>query len=153
MIRKGYTLIELFVVITISIIIFGVGIAGYREFSRRQALTGVLKQVKADLRLAQQLALTGQKPEGQTCTKLDSYTFSSTNSNYTLTAKCINPEIATYIIKTADMPTNITISTGSIIFKILGQGTNLSTPLTFTISNTAASITGTVVVGTGGDVN
>ena len=46
---KGYTLIELLVVITISIIIFGVGMAGYRECSRRQALTGILKQTKADL--------------------------------------------------------------------------------------------------------
>lgn len=147
MIRKGYTLIELLVVITISIIIFGVGIAGYREFSRRQALTGVLKQVKADLRLAQQLALTGQKPE--TCVKLIGYAFTATSSNYKITANCLDGTVET---KSVDMPTNVNISAGSITFKILGQGTNLSTPLTFTISNTVASITGTVIVGTGGDV-
>lgn len=153
---KGYTLIELLVVITISTIIFGVGIAGYREFSRRQALTGVLKQVKADLRLAQQLALTGQKPEGQICNSLDGYTFTRTSGSvYTLTANCINPS-ANYVIKTINMPTNITISgspVNTVKFKILGQGTSLSASLTFTIANTTAGTSGTVIVGTGGDVN
>lgn len=149
---KGYTLIELLVVITISVIIFSVGIAGYREFSRRQALTGVLKQVKADLRLAQQLALTGQKPSGVTCNSLDSYTFTSTGSTYQLIAKCINPAVITSAIKTVDMPVNTTISTGTVVFKILGQGTSLDNPLTFTITNSTAGTTGTVIVGTGGDI-
>lgn len=147
MIRKGYTLIELLVVITISIIIFGVGMAGYREFSRRQALTGVLKQTKADLRLAQQLALTGQKPE--VCTKLIGYTFTATSSNYKIIASCSDGTVEN---KSVDMPVNTTISAGSVIFKILGQGTSLSAPLTFTITNTTAGTTGTVIVGTGGDV-
>ena len=147
MIRKGYTLIELLVVITISIIVFGVGMAGYREFSRRQALTGVLKQVKADLRLAQQLALTGQKPE--VCTKLIGYTFTTTSSNYKIIANCSDGNVEN---KSVDMPTNTTISAGSVIFKILGQGTSLSVPLTFTIANSTAGTTGTVIVGTGGDV-
>ena len=60
MIQKGYTLIELLVGISIIAIIFGVGFVSYREFSRRQSLTGVTKQLVGDLRLAQQLALTGQ---------------------------------------------------------------------------------------------
>lgn len=148
----GYTLVELLVVITISTIIFGVGIAGYREFSRRQALAGVLKQVKADLRLSQQLALTGQKPEGVTCNKLDGYTFTKTGLGYTITANCVNPTVANYLIKTVDLPPDTTISAGSVKYKILGQGTSLSSTLTFTITNTTAGTSGTVVVGTGGDV-
>ncbi|EKE05833.1 MAG: hypothetical protein ACD_19C00176G0055 [uncultured bacterium] len=145
---KGYTLIELLVVITISIIVFGVGLAGYREFSRRQALTGILKQVKADLRLAQQLALTGQKPE--TCAKLIGYTFTATSSNYKIIASCSGGSVEN---KSADMPVNTTISAGSLTFKILGQGTSLSSSLTFTITNSVAGTTGTVIVGTGGDIN
>ncbi len=149
---KAYTLIELLVVITIGIIVFGVGIAGYREFSRRQSLTGVLKQVKADLRLAQQLALTGQKPEGVTCTKLDGYTYASLGTGYTLTANCINPATINHLIKTVDLPTGTTLSAGSVKYKILGQGTNLPSSLTFTVSNTSAEITGTVIVGVGGEI-
>lgn len=147
---SGYTLIELLVVIIISVIIFGVGLAGYREFSRRQSLTGILKQTKADLRLAQQLALTGEKPEGLVCTKLNSYTFTRTNStNYQLIANCTN---ANYITKNIDMPIQTTISAGSVIFKVLGQGTSLTSPLTFTIINTVSGTSGQVVIGIGGDV-
>jgi len=151
---KGYTLIEILVVITIGVIISGVGISGYREFSRRQALVGILKQTKADLRLAQQLALTGQKPEGQTCNKLDGYTFAGTGSGYTITPNCINnPPVLNNVIKTVNMPPDTTISVGSIKYKILGQGTSLSASLIFTIANPTAGTSGTVVVGIGGDVN
>lgn len=157
--KKGYTLIELLVVITIGVIVFGVGFAGYREFSRRQALTGVLKQTKADLRLAQQLALTGQKPDGVTCLKLIGYSFVRTSASaYELRASCDNtiivssPIITNPVIKTINMPTNTTISAGSVLFKVLGQGTNLSSPLIFTIANTVAGTTGTITIGTGGDV-
>lgn len=150
MIRKGYTIIELLIVITISVVVFSVGMAGYREFSRRQALTGILKQIKADLRLAQQLALTGQKPESVVCTQLSSYTFSRiTSDNYQLIANCTN---ANHIVKDIIMPVNTTISAGSVVFKVLGQGTDLSIPLTYTIANTFADTTGQIIIGVGGDV-
>lgn len=147
---KGYTLIELLIVITITSIIFGVGIAGYREFSRRQSLTGVLKKTKADLRLAQQLAITGQKPTDVTCPILNGYTFTRNSaSSYQIIASCSNGNT---VIKDVDMPSDTTISAGSVTFKVLAQGTNISAPLTFTIANTANNATGTVVVGTGGDI-
>lgn len=152
----AYTLIELLIVITISIIIFSVGIVGYREFSRRQALTGITKQIKADLRLTQQLALTGQKPtedyqgNSVTCSRLSSYTFTRINSvTYQIIANCTNTNS---IIKNIDMPEDTIISAGNIVFKALGQGTSLSSPLTYTITNTQSSTTNTIVVGVGGDI-
>ena len=36
------------------------------------------------------------------------------------------------------MPVNTTISAGSVTFKVLGQGTNLTSPLTYTVTNTSA---------------
>lgn len=154
---NAYTLIELLVVMTISIVIFGVGIAGFREFSRRQSLTGIAKQIKADLRLAQQFAITGQKPSvdylesAVSCTRLSSYTFSRINSfTYQIIANCTN---ANHIIKNVDMPQDITISAGSVVFKALGQGTTLAASQTFTITNTLSGISGTVIVGVGGDIN
>lgn len=147
---KGYTLIELLVGISIVLIIFSVGFASYREFSRRQALVGILKQVKADLRLAQQLSLTGQKPSGVTCATLVGYKFFRSDSlNYKLIADCTN---ADHEIKNVVMPENTTISAGSVTFKVLGQGTDLTSPLTFTITNTTAATSGTVTVGIGGDI-
>ncbi|MEK7472953.1 MAG: prepilin-type N-terminal cleavage/methylation domain-containing protein [Patescibacteria group bacterium] len=150
MIQKGYTLIELLVGISIIAIIFGVGFVSYREFSRRQSLTGVTKQLVGDLRLAQQLALTGQKPESGLCTTLIGYTVSRTSTTtYDLIANCSN---ANYIIKTINMPVNTTISAGSVTFKVLGQGTNLTSPLTYTVTNTSASTSGIVTIGIGGDI-
>lgn len=147
---KGYTLIELLVGVSIVAIIFGVGFISYREFSRRQSLTGVTKQLIGNLRLAQQLALTGQKPAGQTCTTLVGYMISRTSTtSYNLIGSCSN---ANHVIKTVDMPLNTTISAGSVTFKVLGQGTSLSSPLIFTITNIQANTSGTVTIGIGGDI-
>lgn len=148
--NKGYTLIELLVGISIVAVIFGVGFISYREFSRRQSLTGITKQLVGDLRLAQQLALTGQKPTDQTCTTLVGYMISRTSStSYDLIAGCSN---ANRIIKTVDMPADTTISAGSVTFKVLGQGTSLTSPLTYTVINTQAGTSGTVTIGIGGDI-
>jgi prepilin-type N-terminal cleavage/methylation domain-containing protein len=154
---KGYTLIELLVGLSIIGIIFSVGLAGYREFSRRQALTGVSKQLKADLRLAQQLALTGQKPDGVACDTLTGYTFnvSVSTSSYSISANCTStlniktsPEI-----KNVSLGTDIQIvsTTAAFQFKGLGQGTNLTSSNTITLTHISGN-TSLILVGIGGDV-
>lgn len=150
MIHKGYTLVELLVGISIVVVVFAVGFVSYREFSRRQSLTGVTKQLVGDLRLAQQLALTGQKPTTGSCTTLVGYVISRTSStSYHLIADCSN---ADYVIKTIDMPIDTTISAGNVTFKVLGQGTDRTSPLTFTITNTSTGISQDITVGIGGDI-
>lgn len=57
----AFTLIEILVVTSIMGILFTLGIAGYNEFNRQQILDQATKQVKSDLRLAQQKALVGEK--------------------------------------------------------------------------------------------
>lgn len=147
---NGYTLIELLVGISIVGIVFSVGLAGYREFSRRQELVGVVKKIVADLRLAQQLAIAGQKPADLTCSILNGYSYSRVNeSSYDLIANCSN---ANHVIKTVNMPSNVTLSAGSVLFKSLGQGTNLENSLVITVTNTASGATGSVAVGIGGNV-
>lgn len=150
---KGYTLVELLIGITIISIVFGVGLAGYREFSRRQALTGVSKQLKADLRLAQQLALTGQKPNDVSCNTLDGYIFSRVDaSTYRISADCAG--IATpYVYKEVNLGSDITLSSTntSFMFKVLGQGTDLAASNTLTLTHTSGNQS-IMVVGVGGDV-
>lgn len=149
---KGYTLIELLVVITISIIVFSIGFVGYREFSRRQDLAGVKKNLMADLRLIQQLSLTGQKPSGVTCTTLNGHTFTITSTtSYQLVSNCTEGNT---VIKTVSFTNGVTLAatTASTQFKILGQGTSLSASNTITLTNSYSGNTSTVVVGTGGGV-
>jgi type II secretory pathway pseudopilin PulG len=153
---KGYTLIELLVVITIGIIVFSIGIAGYREFSRRQALTGVTKATISDLRLIQQQALTGQKPTGVVCTKLVGYIFTRTSStNYRVYARCDNAGVlVNHQTKSVDLTGGTTFSAGtaSILFKVLGQGTDLSGNNILTFTNTASGATSQIAIGTGGNI-
>ena len=149
--NSAYTLIELLIVIAIIGILATIGFVSFREFSRRQTLTGVLKAVKADLRSAQQFALTGQKPEG--CVTLSGYLFNLSDSYvYELIASCEPSDI---IIKTVDLSSkNITISSlpSFIKFKVLGQGTDLISSLTLTLTHDLAGTTGQVTIGIGGDI-
>jgi prepilin-type N-terminal cleavage/methylation domain-containing protein len=66
LVKKGYTLIELIVVMMIMGIIFSLVTANYRDYSRRQLVVGAARQIKGDLRYTQQLALAGRKPEEPT---------------------------------------------------------------------------------------
>lgn len=153
---KGYTFIELLVVITITVIVFTIGYSGYREFSRRQDLTGVSKNLIGDLRLIQQLSLTGQKPEGSTCTKLMGYTFTRNSAtNYTMSANCDNGGIISNVeIKNVDLPNDVsfTVTTPSTQFKVLGQGTSLSANNVITLSNTLSGSSNQITIGVGGDI-
>lgn len=158
---KGFTLIELLVGITVTSIVFTVGYAGFREFSRRQALTGVTKMVVADLRQIQQLALTGQKPTGGvSCLKLIGYSFVRTGASvYELRANCDNtlitgsPILTSPVIKTTNLNgVTFTATTASTMFKVLGQGTNLNAVNSLTFTHTATNTNAIITIGIGGEV-
>jgi len=60
-VNPGFTLIELLVTISIMGILFGLGVAKYNEFNRRQILDQAAQELKSNLRLAQDKALAGEK--------------------------------------------------------------------------------------------
>lgn len=66
---SAYTLIEILVSLTIIGILFGIGYVSFRDFARRQSIAGAAKVLQGNFRLAQQQALSGQKPSG--CGTLD----------------------------------------------------------------------------------
>lgn len=149
--QRGFTLIELLVGITIISIVFGVGYASFREFSRRQALVGVTKIIKGDLRLIQQLALTGEK-NNPACDRLDSYTFDPTGTNtYDLVENCVSGD---YVVKskTLDSKVSISLDSGVVSFKVLGQGTNLSSEATLNLTHTVVGSSVDIVIGVGGEI-
>lgn len=153
--NKGYTLIEILVGITIIGLIFGFGYVSFREFSRRQALAGAVKEIKGDLRLAQALALSGDKPN-ECSTYLKGYNFRvADSSSYKIEASC---GAVTYEDKTVNLPGNVSISTPTpnpILFKVLGQGTNIpqGTSATLTLTQTGTGITTTITISDGGEIN
>ena len=153
---KGYTLIELLIVITISVVVFGVGIAGYREFSRRQALTSAGRSLKGDLRLAQSYSIIGKKPSDPACDEtkiLDGYQFYVSGlDQYVIKASCSG---VTVDVKTVDLAADIEISNPSpnpIVFKALGVGTNVAGATTVTLSQPATGNSITTTITQGGEI-
>ena len=128
--RAGYTLIEILVGLTIIGIIFGVGFSSFREFSRRQSLAGGVKIIVGDLRLAQEQAIAGKKPEDLKCTNglLGGYNFRVVPPRtYQVEADCTGGVIPV-IIKTVTISSDLTLTVPTvnpILFKALGQGTNI----------------------------
>ena len=125
----GYTLVEILVGLTIIGMVFGVGFASFRSFARRQSVSSAIRALKADLRLAQEQALAGKKPDSPNCNTpnlLDGYNFVvDSSSQYTIQARCTG---GTVTIKQVNLD-NLTISIpfpNPILFKVLGQGTNIA---------------------------
>jgi prepilin-type N-terminal cleavage/methylation domain-containing protein len=154
--KRGYTLLEILITLTIIGLIFGFGYVGFREFSQRQALTGLARSIKGDLRLAQELALAGKKPDDIKCDSpqvLNGYYFRrNSNANYTIEASCSG---GTSEIKSVNLPADInftSLSINPILFKILGEGNNISDSATITLTQINTGNTGTITITSGGEI-
>ncbi len=156
--ERGYTLIEILVGLAIVSLLFSFGYVSFRDFSRRQALSGSLKQIQGDLRLAQSSAAAGDKPDDCDLGILDSYSFKVNSSNeYEIDANCTIADISTVIIsKTVAVAPGVSVSISSnpINFKILGQGTNIAsgTNITITISQSGTNNQSIITVTPGGEI-
>lgn len=154
---KGYTLIEVLVGITIIGIVFSAGFASFREFSRRQVVVGVAKQIKGDLRLAQSSAISGKKPGG--CNGvLDGYNFRVVvgGLSYVVEADCSGAG-SPIEVKSVTLPSGLLISIPSpnpITFKALGQGTNIVSggSAILTLTQTGTNNQATITITAGGEI-
>lgn len=150
---KGYTLLEILVALSITAIVFVVGVAGFRAFSRRQALIAAARSIHGDLRLAQEQALAGKKPSG--CVTLTGYSFTTSSDSYEVRAVCTD---GNYLIKSQEVPEGVSLSplpaVNPIVFKVLGQGTNIpsGSDAVITILQTATNDTRTVTISWTGEV-
>ena len=116
--KFGFSLVEVLIVVAIFGLIFLVGSASYRSFSRRQLLESGVRQVRADLNLARECALSGKKPDTIGCNAfpLEAVEFLRTGvaangctgsfrNSYLIRADCSGGGYAD--IKTANLPTGI----------------------------------------------
>lgn len=144
--RKGYTLIEVLISLTIIGLLFGFGFANFRDFSRKQSLVSAARSLNGELRQVQSKASAGEKPSG--CTTLSSYSFQISATSYQTAAVCSN---GSFPVKTENLTSGITLAaTGDnpIYFKVLGQGiTGAGTVITLTQTETANTTTVTVTQG------
>lgn len=140
----GFSLVELLIVIFVMGLIFSVGVANYRDFSRRKQIEAVANQVKSDLELAKQNALSGVKPDHVNCNSpniLLGYRLVFQPTGYTVQANCsAGGPLGSFIdVKSIfSLPYGVTLSSNilndctnpvdgdSIQFLPRGNGTNLA---------------------------
>lgn len=155
---SAYTLIEILVVLTIIGFLFGFSYVNFRDFSRRQSLMGAAKNLQGDIRLVQEQALAGQKPNHFFCNSpnlLDSYGFYVVSVNeYKVQAFCTG---GTVQIKDVIMPSDISISTPTVNpvkFKAIGQGTNIpeNSSVSITLTQKVTGNQVTINIGSGGQI-
>lgn len=157
--NRGYTLIELLIVLFIMAVLLGTAVMSYRDFNRRQVVTSAVRQIRADLRLAQSEALAGRKPAGcDTSTRtLNSYSFRRVSaSSYAIEATCGNPD-QNYSVRSTSLPSGVTMDNfnpNPISFKTIGDGTTLTigTSILITVHATGTNYTETVTVRASGDI-
>jgi prepilin-type N-terminal cleavage/methylation domain-containing protein len=159
---KGFSLIELIVVIMIMALIFGLVTANYRNFGRRQVLVGAVRQIKGDLRFTQQQALSGRKPEtpaGNVCftQPLRGYVFSYVNAtSYQIVANCGPDASLAYrvIVSVIDLSArypNVQINPFTeIMFRNLGKGVDVERTITVTMPPEPNRI---ITITRGGEIN
>lgn len=160
---RGYTLIEILVGLTIIGLLFGVGYANFRSFSRRQVVLNAAKNIQGDLRLTQEIALAGQKPSDPSCNSpantLNGYNFTVLSSDsYEIRAVCSGGAVAS-ATKTVVLDTAATIASpfpvpNPILFKVLGRGTNIpeGQNAVITIVQTGTTTQSDITVSSGGQI-
>ena len=123
--NKGFTMVEMVMVVVIMAILFTIGAANYRDYQQRQYLGSAVAMVEADLKLARQLALSGRYFTG--CDQLHGYEIrvypddpltdpdGADENKYDIGAFCdnnkrCNNNPATHCIKRQELPEGIKIS-------------------------------------------
>ncbi len=133
--KRGFTLIELMVVVSISMVLGGLILVNYTNYTENQRNYQTVKTFVANLDYARTRAITGDKPDG--CSgDLEYYQVEyndPANSSYTLSAQCsIDSNVP---IQTIKVPNTITISPSfSVQFLPVTQGTSLGGDLIITFS-------------------
>lgn len=160
---SAYTLIEILVALTIIGLLFSVGYANFRSFSQRQVVADNAKNLQGDLRLAQQMALSGQKPNDPNCVSpgntLNGYNFLVlSEGSYEIRASCSGGAVGT-AEKEVDLSSGAVFaspfpSPNPILFKVLGNGTNIPAGGSAVIKMVQTGTTNqtTVTIGAGGQI-
>lgn len=134
--KKGFTIVELLVSISILVFIGSGMFAAYREFARREVLDSTYQELKSNLSFVRQQALSGVKPTG--CTEpLNAYVVTFTNSSYTFSAVC--GASTTIGVKTYNLASGVEFTATrptSIRYKVVGDGVIVSGGTTITIRTT-----------------
>jgi len=152
--QKGFTLIELLIVITIFGILFSTGYRSYLQYVQKQFLLKQARSVENLIKKASTYASTGKKTTACT-TFLDGYriNWDSLNSKFDLNEVCSNANVSVADSVTIDTTSHsVSITSNPIMYKTLGQGTNLAADSVITITQIQSSRSITITIKRTGEV-
>ncbi len=153
--RSGYTLIEILVGMSIIGLIFSFGYISYRDFARRQSLLGNARNLRADLRLAQEQAMSGKKPSSVACSgegSLVGYDFYlDSATSYVIQANCTGGLVNDKVVETSS-EISLTAVPNRFTFKVIGKGTSLSNPAIITLTQAATENTQVITISPEGEI-
>ncbi|MEO8581864.1 MAG: type II secretion system protein [Patescibacteria group bacterium] len=118
--QRGFTLIEMLIVIAIFALLTGGAVVSYRAFYQRQQVLQSAKNLQEAMRFAQKKARVGEKPAG--CQTLNGYIVTGTTSSaiITLTADCTNQD---YVVTTATLAGSALLTTNlNKTFRVITGG-------------------------------
>lgn len=157
--KKGFTLLELLIVLVITSSFLAFGYTRYRDFARRQEISIAKREIISDMRQAQKNAIIGNKPAGCSA-PLKGYVFDITSAGppakYSIYSLCEGSP--THFEENAVTLGNdivLSASIDPILFKPLALGTDIPSGSTavLTIKNPGVTkVTGTVSVTQVGEI-
>jgi prepilin-type N-terminal cleavage/methylation domain-containing protein len=160
--KRGYTLLELLIVISIITVVFTFGFARYQDFQRRQQLEAAALTIRSDLRLAQEFSLAGRKPDnpsGNDCedSPLNGYIFRRLSaSTYQIEASCVEGDVI--VRGPITISSGISLSgipgtpTDELLFRVLAKGVNRSSNTTLTLTQTSSGATTQIIISPSGEI-
>lgn len=145
----GLSMVELLIVLVIITVLFTLGVGSYRNYAQKQQVVAAGRAVESALRLTKQLAFSGTKPTG--CTGvLDGYYFivEPDGIHYSIEASCTNLDEPIEVGRSnVEVPYGLSIdisdADGMILFKSIGQGTDVKDPTTITLDQSETGYTAT----------
>lgn len=151
--KRGFSLIELLVVITITAMMFGGGMMAYSNIQKDQGLAKATKQVRAALYKARQEALLGRlNPACVDEFNGKSFSVSADGKQLIIRSECglssgMNDEVIDL-----EPGVVVTSSGGYVLFTSLTMGTNITAGSSTTFTISYSGDTETVTVESGGEI-
>ena len=137
--NKGFTIIELLVMMGIILLLGGGVVAAFNNFNENQRVKQAALAVKSNLRFAQNKALSGEKPSG--CGTLVGYTVTFAATSYVIQAQCDSGLVGASISTSFPSGVSFVPVPSSLTFAVLTGRIAGSTSITLSGLNKTYSLT------------
>ena len=146
--NRGFSLLEMLVVVTISMGVIGAIVVNYNSFNEGQKIRQAALTLKSNFRLAQSRAITGLKPSAG-CTSLRGYTVTFNQNGYSIQASCTEGLVGSTV--DVVLPNSVTFSPvpSPLSFAVLNGTASSATTITLSGVNNTFELQ----VSSSGDVN